>query len=80
MVSHSGILHVFWGAGAKLPLSLLGGGLKPPCFAVTESHQHAFQIRLKLFGEDHSDTALSYDNFGVAQDDRDERLQVSIRV
>jgi hypothetical protein len=30
-----------------------------------ESHQHALQIRLKLFGEDHCDTALSYNNIGV---------------
>ena len=32
-----------------------------------ESHQHALQIRLKLFGEDHSDTALSYNSIGVTQ-------------
>ncbi|CAB4031895.1 kinesin light chain-like [Paramuricea clavata] len=32
-----------------------------------ESHQHALQIRLKLFGEDHSDTAANYDNIGDTQ-------------
>jgi tetratricopeptide (TPR) repeat protein len=32
-----------------------------------QSHQHALQIRLKLFGEDHSDTAASYNNIGVVQ-------------
>jgi hypothetical protein len=32
------------------------------------SHQHALQIRLKLFAEDHPDTARSYDSIGITQD------------
>ncbi len=32
-----------------------------------ESHQHALQIRLKLFGKDHSDTARGYHEIGVTQ-------------
>ena len=33
-----------------------------------ESDQHALQIRLKLFGEDHSDcTARSYNNIAITQ-------------
>jgi hypothetical protein len=32
------------------------------------SHQHALEIRLKLFGEDHPGTAESYDNIELVQD------------
>jgi tetratricopeptide (TPR) repeat protein len=32
-----------------------------------DSHQHALQIRLKLLGEDHADTAESYYRIGVTQ-------------
>ena len=34
-----------------------------------QSHQHAFQIRLKLFGENHADTARSYYSIGVTQNE-----------
>ena len=35
--------------------------------AALESDQNALQIRLKLFGEDHPDTAQSYYSIGVTQ-------------
>ena len=35
--------------------------------AALELHQHAVQIRLKLFGENHPDTAESYYSIGVTQ-------------
>jgi tetratricopeptide (TPR) repeat protein len=34
-----------------------------------ESKQKALQIRLKLYGEDHSDTARSYNYIGVTQNE-----------
>jgi hypothetical protein len=36
--------------------------------SAVESYQHALQIRLKLYGEDHLDTAKSYENIQLVQD------------
>ena len=35
--------------------------------AALQSHQDALQIRLKLFSEDHPDTAQSYNEIGATQ-------------
>ena len=35
--------------------------------AALQSHQRAFTIRLKLFGEDHESTAVSYRELGETQ-------------
>ena len=35
--------------------------------SATQSHQHTVQIRLKLFGENHADTAQSYRVIGLTK-------------